>query len=459
VRLTIVPAIERRRRVAMRDPDTAVAILGAGISGLSTSYHLGHRGSVVFEAKDSYGGHVTSWARDGFTWDDGPHISFTANDYVRELFADNVDGEYEELDVRATNYYRGHWIEHPAQTHLYQVPEPLRSRCLASFLDSVPEDGHPEPSTYRQWLHQAMGPVFADTFPAAYTRKYWTTDPGNLDVDWIGIRVHRPTVEEVVDGAKGPLGRSTYYVASRDSRYPSHGGFWSYTHRLARGANIAYGKRLERVHFGRRRLGFSDGSEVGYEQLVSTIPLPVLIAAAEDAPTAVRDAALQLRCTNFLYVQVAANHPTKREEFWVYVYDEDKLSTRISFTERFSPNNAPAGTTGVQVEVYGSPYRPLPSDEREVGRRVTHELVEMGLVERDAVRSVHAKAVPWGNVIFDLDRRAALEVVDGFLDDVGVLRAGRYAEWKYLMTDACVLSGRRAASACAQAMRSPSTVS
>ena len=444
--------------MATRDPDTSIAILGAGISGLSTSYHLGHRDSVVFEAGDGYGGHVTSWTRDGFTWDDGPHISFTSNEYVRELFADNVDREYEELDVRATNYYRGHWIEHPAQTHLYQVPEPLRSRCLASFLESVPGNGHPDPSTYREWLHHAMGPVFADTFPAAYTRKYWTTDPGNLDVDWIGIRVHRPTVEEVVQGARGPLGRSTYYVASRDSRYPSRGGFWSYTHRLARGATIAYGKRLERVHFGRRWLGFSDGSEASYDQLVSTIPLPVLIAAAEDAPPAVREAASLLTCTNFLYVQVAANHPTKREEFWVYVYDEDKLSTRISFTEKFSPNNAPAGTTGVQVEVYGSPYRPLPSDEGEVGRRVTDELVEMGLVEPGAVRSVHVKAVPWGNVIFDLDRRAALAEIDGFLDDLGVHRAGRYAEWKYLMTDACVLSGRRVASASAEAIRKPTTV-
>src|SRR5215210_1033174 len=135
----------------MHDPDTSVAILGAGISGLSTSYHLGHRDSVVFEAGDGYGGHVTSWTRDGFTWDDGPHISFTTNEYVRELFADNVDRDYEELDVRATNYFRGHWIEHPAQTHLYQVPEPLRSRCLASFLQSVPGDGHPDPSTYREW--------------------------------------------------------------------------------------------------------------------------------------------------------------------------------------------------------------------------------------------------------------------------------------------------------------------
>ncbi len=445
--------------MSSRGPVVPVAILGAGISGLSASFHLGHRDAVVFEAEHRYGGHIASWARDGFTWDDGPHISFTTNEYVRKLFADNIDGKYEELDIGATNYFRGHWIEHPAQTHLHQVPEPLRSGCLASFLETVSDGSQPEPANYREWLHQAMGPVFAETFPAAYTRKYWTTDPANLDVDWIGIRILRPTVEEVMEGAKGPLGRATYYVATRDSRYPSRGGFGAYTHRLARGANISYGKRVERVDFSRRWLGFSDGTEAEYELLVSTIPLPTLIAADQDAPPGVREAASLLRCTNFLYVQVAANHPTKREEFWVYVYDEDKLSTRISFTEKFSPNNAPEGMTGIQVEVYGSSYRPLPSDQRRVGRRVVDELIEMGLVEGpDSVKSVNVKFVPWGNVIFDLDRRTALAEIDAYLDRLGVLRAGRFAEWKYLMTDACVLSGRRAALASRERARQSSRV-
>ena len=58
-----------------------------------------------------------------------------------------------------------------------------------------------------------MGPVFAETFPAAYTRKYWTTEPSNLDTDWIGTRVLKPEVDDVVNGAAGPLPRATYYVA------------------------------------------------------------------------------------------------------------------------------------------------------------------------------------------------------------------------------------------------------
>ncbi len=207
-----------------------------------------------------------------------------------------------------------------------------------------------------------MGPVFAETFPAAYTRKYWTTEPANLDTDWIGIRVLKPDLDDVVAGAEGPLGRSTYYVAGRDARYPSRGGFMAYTHRMAEGADIRYRRpaRADRprqaTHVLRRR------RRATYEQLVSTMPLPAFVAAAVDAPDSVRDAAALLRCTNFLRVDVAAAHPTRRDELWMYVYDEDKFSVRISITENFSPHNAPPGKTGIQVEVYGSEYRPVPDD-------------------------------------------------------------------------------------------------
>jgi protoporphyrinogen oxidase len=342
-----------------------------------------------------------------------------------------------------SNYYRGHWIEHPAQSCLYQIPEPLRSQCLKSFLESRAQLAtKPKPVNYQDWLYQAFGQVFAETFPAAYTRKYWTTDPINLGIDWIGKRVFYPSIEDVSEGAKGPLNRPTYWV--NKWRYPSFGGFLSYAKMFAEGARLHHNKTLVSINFSKRQLTFADGSKVGHERLVSTIPLPVLIKCAEDAPQDVKDAAAILRCTNFYLVEVAANHPSKRKEQWMYVYDEDKLSTRISIMDHFSPNNAPASKTGISVEVYGSDYRPLPTDRDEVSRRVQLELIEMGLLESlDAVISVHVRFVPWGNVIYDHNRRTALDRINQFLDDHGVFSVGRFAEWGYLMTHDCVLQSKR----------------
>lgn len=420
-------------------------ILGAGLAGLSTSFHIGHDNCIIYEAKPYYGGLIYSEIREGYTWDVGPHISFTKSEYVRNLFAESVNQEFEELEVSAGNYFRGHWIDHPAQSNLYQIPEPLRTECLNSFLQARSREAtQPQPANYQELLYQAFGRVFADTFPAAYNRKVWTVAPINLGVDWIGPRVFYPSVQDVKDGFKGPLDRATHYVTT--ARYPSRGGFISFARKLAYSARIYYGKTLETINFSKRQIGFSDGTQSDYHTLVSTVPLPTLINCAKDIPDEVREAASLLRCTNLLLVEIAANHQQNSKYDWIYVYDEDKLSTRISFIEGWSPNNVPDSTTGIQVEVYGSVYRPLPTDRKEVTRKVQLELVEMGLLESlEAVISVHVRHVPWANVIFDHNRQAALDTVNAFLDSFGVMRAGRYAEWQYLWTDDCVLSGQRVA--------------
>lgn len=422
------------------------AVLGSGITGLAVSYYHGHDRCVIYEADSHYGGHVYSEQQDGCVWDDGPHVSYTKNEYIQQLFSELVDGQFEEVQAEVVNYYRGHWIDHPTQSNLYQIPEPMRTECLNSFVESRVENAESQrpPANYEEWIHRAFGRVFADNFPAVYTRKYWTREPIDLGTDWVGKRVYYPRVEDVTRGATGPLGRSTYWV--NRWRYPSKGGFFSYTHKLADGARIQYGKKLVRVNFGRRLLWFEDGTEARYDTLVSTIPLPILIACAEDAPADVREAARMLKATRLLLVRVAANHASVRKEPWLYVYDEDKISTRISIQENFSPHNAPHGKTALSVEVCGSDFKPLPTDRAAVVEQVQREMIEMGLLEgQQAVAGVSVRYCPWGQVIYDHNRRPALDRINTFLDRLGVIRGGRYSQWGYMMTHDCVLRGKKVA--------------
>jgi hypothetical protein len=48
-------------------------------------------------------------------------------------------------------------------------------------------------------------------------------------------------------------------------------------------------------------------------------------------------------------------------------------------------------------------------------------------------------------VIYDHSRRPALDCINKFLDSRGVIRAGRYAQWGYMMTHDCVLRGKKVA--------------
>ncbi|SDQ00102.1 Protoporphyrinogen oxidase [Mucilaginibacter sp. OK268] len=443
-----------------------ITILGAGLSGLSSSYHIGHNQCVIYEKNNHATGHVHSEYINGFTWDEGPHVSFTDNEYVKTLFKESVKGNVLEYPVKTINYYKGSWIPHPAQSNLYAVPQPLRDKCLEAFLSArafYTDDFIPK--NYQEWLEYSFGNTFADTFPAAYTRKYWTTEPQQLSTQWVGKRVFFPEIDQVKEGYLGPLKEETHYV--KKVRYPATGGYMSFADKLLQGSNIKLNYELSHINFDTKQLSFQNGENVEYDKLINTIPLPVLIQKS-NAPDYVKQAAEALNCSSVLLVNVVANHETARPENWIYVYDEDKYSTRINCTELLSPNNAPKGKTGIQVEVYFSNYNQKNISDEEIAEAVLKELLEMGLIlDRNYIETYHTKWVQWANVIFDHQQVKNQDIVLGWLEQYGLTRenddlmpmtnwaegdntkygdlilAGRFGQWKYYWTDDCVLRGLR----------------
>jgi protoporphyrinogen oxidase len=449
-------------------------ILGASLAGLSASFHRGHRQCVILERKSHAFGHLASEELDGFTWDEGPHVSFTVHDYVKDLFAESVGRSFLDYPAAVGNWFHGHWIDHPAQSNLYQAPKNIREESVASFLNSRPsaDQSIPAPENYGEWLEQAFGPVFAEHFPRPYTRKYWTVEPELLGTDWVGGRVFRPAVDDVLKGSEGPLDRPTHYI--KTVRYPERGGYQAFVEGLAEGADVRLNRAVVSIDLGSRIVTTADGQEWHYQNLINTLPLPVFVSLCRQSTDEMKNAALSLACSQLLLVNVTAPHPTRRPEHWLYVYDEDMLSTRINFTESLSPQNAPPGHTGIQVEVYSSRFRPLPGDDEFIRRKVVDELVEMKLLDGEMRENATAfiRRVDWANVIFTRETASLLEVIWSGLEAHGLVResddllpltlwneqvpqpigslvmAGRFGQWKYFWTDDCVLRGKQIAERC-----------
>lgn len=437
-------------------------ILGAGLAGISASYHLGHENCIVFEKNSYLGGHIHSELIDGFTWDEGPHVSFTKHEYVKQLFADNVDQQFLEYPVETANYFNGFWIPHPAQSNMFAIPQPLRDDCFNDFLNSRRQTGNTlEPLNYAEWLKFAFGETFYNHFPRAYTKKYWTIDPELLTTDWVGERVFYPKIEDVKGGYLKPLDNQTHYI--NKVRYPKVGGYFSFANKIKQNINCHLNKELLYISFKNKRITFSDGETYDYQYLINTIPLPELILKS-DAPENIKIAAKKLSCSSVLLVNVTANHPSLLKYNWMYVYDEEKYSTRINCTELLSPSNAPIGKTGVQVEVYFSHYKPIQESIEVIAEKVKFELIEMGLIKSiNSVLDYQTKWVQWANVIFDHNRKESLNIIFEYLSQFGLGRneqdldpmtdwnkystektaklalAGRFAEWKYYWSDDCVM--------------------
>ena len=96
-----------------------------------------------------------------------------------------------------------------------------------------------------------------------------------------------------------------------------------------------------------------------------------------------------------------------------YFYDEDICFARLGFPHMLAARNAPPGTGSIQAEVYFSDkYKPLTGSPEDWIEPVIRDLRHCGLLrEDDRVLCSKAMLLRYANVIFDLDRAAALATV------------------------------------------------
>ncbi|MGV7224871.1 MAG: protoporphyrinogen/coproporphyrinogen oxidase, partial [Nitrospinales bacterium] len=342
-----------------------VAILGAGMAGFGASNFLNGEGirPTIYEKEPYYGGHTASFNQDGFIFDDGPHISFTKNKRIQELFAESVNHEYEIIQSRVNNYWQGHFIKHPVQCNLYGLDHDFVIRIIDDFVKAQ-YSSKEEILNYEDWLVATYGETFAKTFPMKYGLKFHTTTADNMTIDWIGPRLYKPDLKEVLHGALEPTTPDVHYVDH--FRYPSKGGFVSYLDLFVKEAQLKLDHNLIKLDPKNRKLYFSNGKIISYDYVISSLPLPEIIPKILGAPTDVIEASQNLACTTCIIVTIGINRDNISEAHWSYFYDDDFFFTRLSFPHMQSPHNVPKGCGSIQAEVYYSQkYRPLDRQPEE----------------------------------------------------------------------------------------------
>lgn len=425
-----------------------VTILGSGMAGLGAAWQLAEAGvdAVVYDRAARPGGHTASYRHNsGFIFDDGPHISFTRDRRLQELLARSVNGQFEIIQAKVNNHWRGRWVKHPAQCNLSALPADLTATILQEFVGLQGEDEPGDPADYAEWLVASFGRTFAETFPMEYGLKYHTVEASRMSTDWLGPRVYRPDLAEVVRGAIAEETADVHYVDH--FRYPTTGGFESYLKLFIERAAVELGKEVRRLSPADGTISFADGSTVRAEAVLSSIPLPSLIPMIDGVPDEVLEAAARLACTKCVTVNIGVAREDLSDHHWTYFYDRDFIVTRLSFPHLLSPHTVPAGCSSVQAEVYFSDkYKPLESSPDSFVEPVLSDLRRCELLrDDDKILHTDARLIPFANVIFDLERREALATVHGYLDEIGVNYCGRYGEWGYHWTDESFSSGEAAA--------------
>jgi UDP-galactopyranose mutase len=427
-------------------------VLGGGLAGLMAAMTLQQAGEpdwIVLEQGDRAGGHASSVARDGYVFDYGPHILFTADPEMEALIRDLLGDNLRSQERRALIYHEGPGLHtrFPFQAHLHGLPIPVVRDCLVGLLHAVEARARGEfaPGNYEEWMRGTFGDAIADRLMIPYARKIWTVEPDTMDFDWIGRRVPTPDVERIILGA---LTDDVEQIgATAQFWYPWRGGIEALPTALAkRVAGVETNREVSRVELGRRLLTCADGDEIAFDDMVFTLPLNKLADWFVDLPKRITDLCARLQYQGIFNVNVGVRRPSLSDAHWVYFYEDPFPFHRLSFPGNFSPHNVPEGRSSVSVEVAFSRERPL--DREAMIDRTLVALRRAGILTADdEIDLVHAEEISPAYVIYDLEHRRNVDEIRGWLAEQRVWTAGRFGEWGYLNMDHAMASGRAAGEA------------
>jgi len=413
-------------------------ILGAGISGISASYHLTQENieNIVFEKDDDWGGLCGNFEKDGFRFDKSIHLSFTNNEYVKELFSKSC--EYLIHNPLAYNYYKGSWLKHPAQNNL----EPLSLNEKIEIINDFVENSNKKENieNYKDWLKAQYGNYFSENFPIPYTRKYWTLEAKELSTTWVGNRMYQPNIKEVLKGAFEKETPNTYYAS--EMRYPVKGGYKSFLNYMRKDCDIRLNKKVVEIDTKNKIVNFEDNTSQNYDDLVSSIPLPEYKNLIKEMPLEVKNVCEKLKYTSVALVSIGLNKSNIPKHLWFYIYDEDILASRCYSPSIKSPDNVPKRCSSLQFEIYFSKDKPMTLSNDELIEHIVEKSEKMNIFNKKDIFIKDCRVLKYGNVIFYHGMEDDRKIVLDYLEKLNIKTVGRFGKWEYLWSDQSLLTSK-----------------
>ena len=185
-----------------REDRCGVLIVGAGLAGLSTAYHLSALGDddyLVVEAEDRPGG----WAKTDWSGEWGAdraiHVLYFRSPEIREWVRDLLGGRWTEHQKNCIIDSGGVRTPFPFHANLYgRAPEVVAECLLGLWQASLARQNSPPPVSFADWIALTSGAGVARHFMDPYNTKLWTVPPAEMGWDWVGDLIPAPDRKSVV---------------------------------------------------------------------------------------------------------------------------------------------------------------------------------------------------------------------------------------------------------------------
>ena len=419
-----------------------IAILGAGLAGISLGYFLKQLGipCQIFEKEHQIGGLCRSTKINDFTFDCCGHLLHFRHRHSLSLIQNILRHNLIQHKRNAWIHSFQRFTRYPFQVNLHGLPHNILKKSLVDFITANTDGVKPLPHNFLEWCYRNFGEGITEHFMHPYNKKFWTVAPQKLCYEWVDKFVVVPTLRQVIEGTveenRRNLGYHSFFW------YPRSGGieelikgFSSHIH------HIHTGYEVFQINPIAREIYFKNGKVTKYDLLISTIPLPQLSKILTTVPRGVAGDFKKLRWVSIYNINLGVRQKVKPDWHWIYFPEKEYRFFRVGFSHNFSSSVVPPGRSALYVEVSYSKEKPL--DKKTILLQVIDDLIKVNILpSKSSIEASVINDVKYAYPLYDLNWRTARTNILHSLHGYKIFPIGRFGGWQYMSMEDVMLEAQ-----------------
>lgn len=399
-----------------------IAIIGAGISGMTIAKLLSPKNEiVVFEADSRPGGLIKCDNINGSLFHrTGGHVFNSKREDVLNWFWKQFDKDTEFTKaLRNSTVYLNNELEipYPIENHAYMLGDELLNKVILDLLN-IYKKGNSEFTNFEEFLKGRFGETLYNLYFQPYNYKVWRRSLAGVPLSWLEGKLPMPSVQEIIYNNINHIEERTFVHSS--FFYPQKGGSQFVADRLSQGLNIVYDTHIKSIE--RKDSGWiiNDSIFDGVIYCGNIKQIPSLLNKSVDLSSYVEPIEkLEYHGTTAVFCEIDAN-----EYSWIYLPSKEYESHRIICTGNFSSSNNAPGKMTASIE-----FTDFISKEeiKENLKRMPYSPLYL---------SHHYEKYTYP--IQNKDTRCIIKSLKQKLEGQNFYLLGRFAEWEYYNMDVAI---------------------
>lgn len=406
-----------------------IAIIGAGVSGLTVAQLLREKAEVVvFEKESKAGGLIRCERIDGSLFHTcGGHVFNTKNQQVLDWFWKQFDKdiEFHKTDRNSVIFLpNGQQIPYPIENFAYLLDESLQKSFIQDLL-AISKSNSQSIENFKDFLKQRFGDTLYNLYFEPYNMKVWRRSLADVPIDWLAGKLPMPTVEEIIYNNFNRVAEKQFVHSS--FFYEKRNGSQLIVERLAKGINIRCSASIEQIEW-KHDQWLINGEVFNNVIFCGNIKdIPHLVRGVEISTYTQPIEALQFHGTTAVFCEIDANPYS-----WIYLPDDKYEAHRIICTGNFaSSNNGKLTPNRITATVEFTD---------EISKeKISENLQRIPLNPKYITHKYNQYTYP----IQQKDTREMILSLKQKLTAKGFYMTGRFADWEYYNMDAAMAAAMK----------------